>query len=105
MFLLFFPIFSLEIITLCNGISNVYKTLFLLTFLLAHRAQITSATTGLLQKDKVLQLESVKWNSKQLANNPALKLLYAQIAIVTTIQFETSKLLAKTQEESAQLLK
>lgn len=102
--MLFFPIFTIELIKLCNTIVSVYEPLLILTFLLAHRAQITSATTGLLQKDKVLQLESIKWNSKQLANNPALKYLYAQIAIVSTIQFETNKLLEKTQEESAEIL-
>jgi hypothetical protein len=103
--MLFFPLFTLEIITLCNGIFNVYESLFVLTFLLAHRAQITSTTTGLLPKDKILQLEFVKWNSKQIANLPLLKFLYAQIAIIFTIQFETSKLLDKSQEDSAQLLR
>lgn len=97
----FFPIFTIELIKLCNIIVLVYEPLLVLTFLWAHRAQITSATTGLLQKERVLQLESIKWNFKILANNPLLKMLYAQIAGVSTIQFETNQLLDKTQEEWA----
>lgn len=102
--MLIFPIFTVEALMLCNSIYPVYDTLVILTFLYAHRAQITSATTGILQKDKVLQLESIKWNSKLLANNPHLKLLYAQLAMVSTIQFEAKDLLDKTQEESAEIL-
>lgn len=102
--MLFFPIFTVEVIKLCNTIVSVYEPLWVLTFLMAHRAQITAATTGLLQKDKVLQLESIKWNSKMLANNPALKLLFAQIAMVTTLQFEIQDI-DKSEEESAEILK
>jgi hypothetical protein len=69
----FFPIFTIELIKLCNIIVLVYEPLFVLTFLWAHRAQITSATTGLLQKERVLQLESITWNFKILANNPFIK--------------------------------
>lgn len=99
-----FPGLTKRSIQLGDGLSPLYIPLLLLTLLLAHRSQISAASSGLLPKDKVLTLPSIKWNSKLIANSPELKRLYACMAIIDTLANEQESMKDKTVEETTAYL-
>lgn len=99
-----FPGLNKKTIKLADGVSPLYIPLLFLTLLLAHRAQISSASSGILPKDKVLTLASIKWNSKQIANSPLLQKLYATLAIMDTLAFEQNEMIKMSPEESVKHL-
>lgn len=102
--MLYFPFFNKDIIQIADKISSVYESLIILATLLAHRAQASASLASLLTKEKILQLASMKWNAKQIANNPKLRLLYALVAISETISFEFKNIKDMGQAESANYL-
>ena len=72
--------------------------LILLTFLLAHRAQI-SATLNQLQKQDIQRLESIKWNAKQIAKNPIIKSFAVRLVVAETINYEFNNISNFTKEQ------
>lgn len=99
-----FPGLTKRSIQLGDGLSPLYIPLLILTLLLAHRAQISAASSGILQKDKVLTLPSIKWNSKIIANHPYLKSFYASMAIIDTLAYEQVSMRDMSVEETTEYL-
>lgn len=99
-----YPGLTKKSIQLCDGIYPLYFPLLILTLLLAHRAQVSAASSGILKKDKVLTLPSVKWNSKNIANLSCLKRFYAAISILDTLSYEQDSLESLSIEQSTKYL-
>jgi hypothetical protein len=101
---IYVPFLSKKLAQLANNVYNVHDVILVIMFLTAHRAQISMASLGILPKDKILQLESMKWNSRLLANAAELKRFYALVAICETLSQETENLLPLNSAKAAEYL-
>ncbi len=73
--------------TAAESIDSTSAGLIMITLLLTQRAQI-SASLGQLQKQSIQQLESMKWNARQIARNPLIRSLMVKLVIAETINYD-----------------
>lgn len=81
-----------------NTIWPVSKGMTALIVITATRAQI-SASLPHINKSNIQQLESVKWNAKQIAKSPLIRTFVASLVIAQTYHFEFEKIKDLSSEE------
>jgi len=89
--------------TAAESINGTSAGLILSALLLTHRAQI-SASLGQLQKQAIQQLESVKWNARQIARNPIVRSFIVKLVIAETINYDLSNFKNLPPEEVKQTI-
>lgn len=81
-----------------EAINSTSGGLIILTLLLAQRAQISSSLPQY-QKQDIQQLESIKWNAKQIAKTSIIRNFVVQLVLADTINYEMNKIKSLSKEE------
>lgn len=100
----YIPFITKSTVAIVEQLAPCYGELLFITLLMAHRAQVSIACASVIPKDQVLQLESLKWNAKLLANHKQCKMFLAKIAVAETLAHEKENLAGLSVEESSKYL-